>query len=506
MGGGETQQTQKVQENKSKPPVSRADQGRFRERRNPLLESNSMSIFNIAAALNVKDIKAEELAAIVSKKLDLSSFNNRESNITNSPNPVVSDQLKTATGCGPGCGGNCATCKGDNKNLREFSTQKDKVEGIEPSVLGLGQTSVANVIYITTRIEELKQKAASSVQSNQSTFVPTNEKGTSKSENVENSKLKTDTRALIISTPQSVVEVPRDHVTLQFDNRNYTVSNSQHSVTIVMTNIATQVIDTGKQSKQETTPSTQQEEKQKCETQTTSELQHPSYSLSTKSNHVNSRSNNNPVDVSDRCIVSGYTYTDILTIPWLRKLYGHLIGLCDSSNDSIAISDLDKKETKQGRNVAPRYSKNDKDLDFDTPKPPKWGIRIKQQPMPKKQKERLHVRFKEAFIAVEKLLRQKDQVANKKVKKLGKEFGDALKKIEKRLVDRLRLLKDKQQVIARKDKLYKKLQVKIEKLERLVRLLKRKKIIASLLLSNKKRRKNNKSLVLSLIQFLKKFF
>ncbi len=200
-------------------------------------------------------------------------------------------------------------------------------------------------------------------------------------------------------------------------------------------------------------------------------------------------------------LINGYTYVEILASPWLRKLYGHLIGItnCEASASSEGTSNTIKTETNR---KIPKFKRAK--LNVNGSKSPvsktealKRGSFIKsirsEPDVPRVWKKNLGVQL----TSLERIIRK---IASSKAKNpyqaeaIKKEFKQTLVKIEKLRLEKLNVLKKKRK--NGQEKL-------LEGLLKLLRLLRRRWLIAELLANNKKGR-HKRGLLKVLLRGLKK--
>ncbi|MEK6982056.1 MAG: hypothetical protein AABX38_03945 [Candidatus Micrarchaeota archaeon] len=233
-------------------------------------------------------------------------------------------------------------------------------------------------------------------------------------------------------------------------------------------------------------------------------------------------------------LINGYTYVEILTTIWLRRLYGHLIGITD--NEDFSFFNFPTKRTKKTRSTI--CKKTSKDDSHNEPKskpqnPCKDAAKVKFKspnktdnhsisrilasiqglvlvklikPLNQNQKELKVSRVWNKKITSQ--LVKLEQTARKISTKQGvKEFKEVIVKIEKFLVQRIKLLRN-----LKSGKPYCKSLVALstqlkflEELIKLLRLLRRKRTIIHLLINSKKER-HAKTLLRFLFQALKKLF
>ncbi len=219
-------------------------------------------------------------------------------------------------------------------------------------------------------------------------------------------------------------------------------------------------------------------------------------------------------------LINGYTYMEILTIPWLRKLYGHLIGIFDMEPDITVSQIAFRGKVKTKGSMRPKTRPNPKinNPNVQLKKIAKILSRIKEKvrdrhlptkfPDLKKSEKfnelkkkiakeinRLEQLAKKALSNIKKFDHAKrGEITNKLLKRFAREFDHALKRIEKLLEKQIKELSKRQQKNdKRKNDAYIK---ELKSLVKLLKLLKRKQLIVALLLDNKKNKKNKNLLLL----------
>ena len=253
-----------------------------------------------------------------------------------------------------------------------------------------------------------------------------------------------------------------------------------------------------------------------------------------QSNH---RTHQVPIQVARNTagLINGYTYMEILTIPWLRKLYGHLIGILDMEPDIIVspISSAANIKTNGVTRPKIRLAGSTTTVRRNNPnvglikKAARLISKIKEKESNKhlkggcvrdhrflaldlkKSENRLKKKLANEIDKLEQLAKRllntlkklnhvkKEEAVNKLLKKFAKELEDRLKKIEKLLEKQINALNKAQQKLnhSKKEKVNDSTKYA---LIALLKLLRRKQIVLALLLDNKKKRKNKDMLARAL--------